>query len=97
MLAILIRILLFIVLLFGLQRLLRRWLQPQAMPQDRHKRTFSTRDRSGTVDRGTMPRDPVCGAYVDEQLALPLRSGQTTYYFCSEECRQKFMEKQHIS
>jgi len=97
MLPILIRILLFVLLLFGLQHLLRRWLRPPQSRPSRPGKTFSARHRPGTVNRGTMPRDPVCGAYVDEQLALPLRAGEKTHYFCSEECRRKFMEKQDIS
>ena len=37
-------------------------------------------------------RDPVCGIHVSEGLALPLKLGQQTVYFCSAECREKFLE-----
>jgi YHS domain-containing protein len=36
-------------------------------------------------------RDPVCGMHVAENLALAERSGEQTVYFCSEECRDKFL------
>jgi len=37
-------------------------------------------------------RDPVCGIHVSEGLALPLRHGDETVFFCSEECREKYAE-----
>ena len=35
-------------------------------------------------------RDPVCGTYVAPASALSLKSGGTTHYFCSEQCRSKY-------
>ena len=37
-----------------------------------------------------MVRDPVCGTYVVPSRALSSGQGETTTYFCSEECRAKF-------
>ena len=36
-------------------------------------------------------RDPVCGMHVAENLALTERTGGQTFYFCTEECRNKFL------
>ncbi len=36
-------------------------------------------------------RDPVCGMHLAENLALVERSGGQPVYFCSEECRNKFL------
>ncbi len=36
-------------------------------------------------------RDPVCGMHVAENLALMERSGGQNVYFCSEDCRNKFL------
>ena len=36
-------------------------------------------------------RDPVCGVYIEPSRALSARSGQTTHYFCSQECRRSFL------
>ena len=45
---------------------------------------------------GTPRQDPVCGMYVDEaksrEKGLVRESGGTTDYFCSEECKQKFLK-----
>jgi YHS domain-containing protein len=39
-----------------------------------------------------MEKDPVCGTYVDVASALNLSQGNEPIYFCSEECRGKFLE-----
>ena len=36
-------------------------------------------------------RDPVCGMHLAEGLALMERNGGQPFYFCSEECRKKFI------
>ena len=35
-------------------------------------------------------RDPVCGVYVAEVLAIPLREGGELLHFCSTQCRDKY-------
>jgi len=34
-------------------------------------------------------KDPVCGTYVSEAVALTLKEGGQTLWFCSESCRDK--------
>ena len=48
--------------------------------------------QSDAVTR-TLVRDPVCGLHVAEGLALPVRAGGETLYFCSAECRDKYVKK----
>ena|SRR5579862_8006224 len=36
-------------------------------------------------------RDPQCGMHLTESLALPARQGGELLYFCSAECRDKFL------
>lgn len=38
-----------------------------------------------------MVKDPVCGMYMDSRLAVPLVGGKETLYFCSEECKNKYL------
>ena len=38
-------------------------------------------------------RDPVCGMHLAEGLAIAERSGGEPVYFCSEECRNKFIDE----
>jgi len=39
-----------------------------------------------------MVRDPVCGTYVVPAKAIVLARGKDTTFFCSEACRQKYLE-----
>jgi YHS domain-containing protein len=38
-------------------------------------------------------RDPVCGMHIAEGLALPLRHGGETLFFCSADCRDKYLSE----
>jgi YHS domain-containing protein len=40
-----------------------------------------------------MVKDPICGMYMDSRLAVRLESGKETVYFCSEECKDKYLNK----
>ena len=39
-----------------------------------------------------MSKDPICGMTVDETTALHAERDGHTFYFCSEHCREKFLE-----
>ncbi len=39
-----------------------------------------------------MTQDPICGMDVDEATALQAKRDGQTFYFCSESCRQKFLQ-----
>lgn len=41
-----------------------------------------------------MVRDPVCGVYISGDRALSAVKGGRRYYFCSQECHRKFLERQ---
>jgi YHS domain-containing protein len=41
--------------------------------------------------QATMVRDPVCGMYLDATLALRVARGGEALYFCSDDCRRKFL------
>ena len=38
-------------------------------------------------------RDPVCGTHVAPNSAVTLTRGGTTYYFCSDRCREDFRNR----
>ncbi|MFQ5735895.1 MAG: TRASH domain protein [Thermodesulfobacteriota bacterium] len=38
-----------------------------------------------------MVLDPVCNSYVPVSTAVSVRTGEGVEYFCSEECRDKFL------
>lgn len=46
-----------------------------------------------------MPRDPVCGQYVDENTPFKIQMNGEIRYFCSEECQEEYeyeMEEQEF-
>jgi YHS domain-containing protein len=40
---------------------------------------------------GELKRDPVCGTYVHAQTGLTASIKGQVFYFCSEECRKKYL------
>jgi YHS domain-containing protein len=38
-----------------------------------------------------MVKDPVCGMYMDSRLAVRMEDRKEVVYFCSEECRKKYV------
>lgn len=38
-------------------------------------------------------RDPICGMYVAEELAVTSRTGNEMVHFCSAECRDKYLSQ----
>ncbi|TFG76801.1 MAG: YHS domain-containing protein [Chrysiogenales bacterium] len=76
-------------LLAGIIYLLFKWLFKSPPPAAR-PRSF---DRQGQAIE-EMVQDPVCGTYVPAGQALPLTREKETFYFCSDECREKFKQLQ---
>jgi len=78
-----------LVLLAGIIYVLFKWLFRRA-PSTPRPRPF---DQS--VERiEEMVQDPVCGTYVPLGQAVSLPGEKETRYFCSNECRDKFMAGQ---
>ncbi len=50
-------------------------------------------DLERKVAAGEMARDPECGTYVAVDSAISVRDGETVHYFCSYECREKFLQR----
>ncbi len=42
---------------------------------------------------GDMVKDPVCGTYVSTNSDIRVRDGDKVYFFCSYECRDKFLKE----
>ena len=41
---------------------------------------------------GNMVKDPICGMYMDSRLAVKHETKNGIFYFCSEECKSKFLK-----
>ena len=55
-----------------------------------HSETGARRAKSEGEGK-KMVKDPVCGMYMDPRLALRVEDKDGPVFFCSEECRQKFL------
>lgn len=42
---------------------------------------------------GEMVKDPECGVYVEVESSISVRQGERQFYFCSYECRDKFLAR----
>ena len=40
-----------------------------------------------------MVKDPVCGMYMDSRLAICIERKREAYYFCSEDCKNKYLNQ----
>ncbi|HSR49941.1 MAG TPA: hypothetical protein VLV83_03885 [Acidobacteriota bacterium] len=52
----------------------------------------SNRERPSRTIEGQTVRDPQCGMHVAQDLAIPARSHGRRLFFCSEECRDAYLE-----
>ena len=42
-------------------------------------------------ETGIMVKDPVCGIYLDQKLAVRFDERDMSVYFCSETCKSKYL------
>jgi YHS domain-containing protein len=77
-----------ILMLIGVIWLLRRFL---SFFMDASKKTGSKNSHESSSNH--MVKDPICGMYMDSRLAVRLDSGKEVGYFCSEDCKNKYLDK----
>ena len=83
MTSILVRILILVLILWLLRRLLARILGTPRRSQQSGSQAVSN----------YMVKDPVCGMYMDSRLAVQLEDRKESLYFCSEECKNKYIDR----
>ena len=79
------RILLYIILFFILYRIVRSILFPK-------KRVFQQQKNEPNLQGDETILDPICQSYFPKDSALKVKKGSEVVYFCSEECREKFIK-----
>ena len=62
------------------------------MNDNKKKAEKDAEKKKKRVESGEMVKDPVCGTYVEKDSAITVRNGDQTLYFCSYECRKKYIE-----
>jgi YHS domain-containing protein len=85
-----VRFLFWVVIVSWSVSLLRRLVNRMGAPASDRQQPIDL--PSDTVSR-KLVRDPVCGMHLAEGLAIAERSGAgEPVFFCSEDCRNKFMD-----
>jgi len=73
--------------IFVLFMLLLRWFLKQVIVSRKNGSDGKT-----SASRGNMVKDPMCGMYMDQRLAVTHKTNNGVFYFCSEECKNKFLK-----
>ncbi len=61
---------------------------------ERKKKEELRRSNERTMAKeGVLVRDPICGTYVSKESDIRVKQGNETFYFCSYECRDRYLEK----
>jgi uncharacterized protein len=84
MVSILLRLLFLILGLWLLRQVLAKILKPARHPG---------MNGNASAEPNNMVKDPVCGMYMDSRLAVRLENRKESYYFCSEECKDKYLSR----
>ena len=81
---------LFLVFLSVIRSLLTRAFNPL---HTMHSRPRASSDGDRKTIAGQMIKDPQCGMYVATDLAITTRVKGKTLHFCSEKCRDNFVNE----
>ena len=89
---------LYLVLFLAFLRVIRSLVTRVFSPLlEMHSRPRAGSDRARETVAGQMIKDPQCGMYVATDLAITTRVKGKTLHFCSEECRDNFINERKRS
>ena len=91
MISYILRFLIIIVIFYFIRKILSSVFASGRKPDPRVNGRYTGENRA--IKRDQVEKDPVCGMFVAREAAMTLESGGQTHYFCSEACREKFLEK----
>ena len=81
------RLLIFIAIIYIVYRALKSWMLKK-LPEDRSPESGVA---SSAID-DVMVKDPYCQVYFPKRKGIQLKIKGEDLYFCSPECRDKFIE-----
>ncbi len=87
----LIRLVLFLLILTLVRSLVAKLFSLKGT-QGRPRPSQQRKPKTKRTIEGHMVKDPQCGIYVATDLAVTARSKDQTLHFCSEDCRDKFLQ-----
>ena len=69
-------------------RALKSWMLGGSAQPD------SVDGRNPTAVDDVLVQDPVCKTYIAQRSSITLQQGGETLYFCSEKCRDRYVQEQ---
>lgn len=81
------RLLIFLIIAVLVYRALKSWVNPAQKPKVRRD------DHVPLQADDVMRQDPQCGVYISKRDAIVLHHKGDVLYFCSEACKDKFLEQ----
>lgn len=84
-----IRIILLVILCYILYRLVKSLLLPSSQKYGKQA------GPRGKIITDEMVSDPYCKVYIPKHDAIKTKIAGKTLYFCSKECKKKYLEEQH--
>ncbi len=88
------KLLIFLALIYFGFRALKSSLQQSGKLKSNARKKTGHSGVAGEID-DVMVQDPCCKVYFPKRDAHRLRYDGTELYFCSEECKQRFMESKN--
>ncbi|MCZ6879368.1 MAG: YHS domain-containing protein [Acidobacteria bacterium] len=88
------RILYFLLFLVGLRLIASLLTRVLTSSKDIRARSGAGSNQARRTIAGQMIKDPQCGMYVATDLAVTAKVNGETFHFCSEECRNHFINEQ---
>ncbi len=79
------RVVFYLILIYLAYRILKPWVISLIGQNKEHDYTPPSSEEAELI------RDPQCGTYFLRQRGVQAKIGGRTHYFCSEECRDKYL------
>ncbi len=65
--------------------------------RDKKAKEQDYREKDDNLKAVDMKYDAICGSYVEETTKYKVKLHNKIYYFCSQDCKDKFIKKHTIS
>lgn len=83
------KLIIFLVAIYAIYRLFAN----DILKKRREEAKQAKEETDSKIEAGEMVQDPECGTYVAVDSSISVRNGDKVYYFCSYDCRDKFLKR----
>ena len=83
-----VKFILFGIAIFAVYKLFANDFMNKSRKEDKKQREETVRKAAA----GELIKDQICGTYVSLENSITVRDGEIVHYFCSYDCRDKFLK-----